>query len=134
MIPLNLVKASNATLLQALPPGIVAVFVGGTSGVGEVTLKLFAKNSVRPRIYIVGRSREAAERIIAECRIVNPEGEYTFIQKSLELMKGWEELGNEIKSKEKALNLLFVSAGEPDLSKTSTLSSESRTEQHRKQR
>jgi len=119
MIPLNLVKASNATLLQSLPPGIVAVFVGGTSGVGEVTLKLFAKNSVRPRLYIVGRSHEAAERIIAECRIVNPEGEYTFIQKSLDLMKNWEELSNEIKSKEKALNLLFLSAGEPDLSKTS---------------
>jgi len=35
--------------------GLVAVFVGGTGGIGESTLKEFFLRTVRPKAYIVGR-------------------------------------------------------------------------------
>jgi NADP-dependent 3-hydroxy acid dehydrogenase YdfG len=115
MVALDIVKASNATLPKELLPDLVAVFVGGTSGIGEITLKLLAKQVIRPKIYIVGRSAEAAARIIAECRTLNPDGEYIFIQKSLNLLGDADALADDIKGREKYINLLFLSVGEPDL-------------------
>ena len=122
MVPLPVVLASNATIPKTLAPGLVAVFAGGTSGIGEETLKTLAKLSVKPKFYIVGRSTSAAERIIAECRVLNPDGEYVFLQKELDLMKNIKEVCEEIKSKEKFINLLVLSAGGPDLSRSRKLS------------
>ena len=120
MVTLDVVKASNATLRDELQPGLVSVFIGGTSGIGEITLKLLAQKSIKPKIYIVGRSSEAAARIIAECKTLNPDGEYIFIQKSLLLLKAAQELCNEIKEREKHVNLLFLTIGLPDTSLEST--------------
>jgi short-subunit dehydrogenase len=122
MVALDLIQKSNATIQEHLPPGLVAVFVGGTSGIGEATLKDLATSALEPRIYIVGRSKEAAERIIAECRVNNAHGEYIFIQKDLDLMRNVDQVCDEIKSKEKSINLLVISCGSPDLSRSSTLS------------
>ena len=41
---------------SSLPPNLVAVFVGTTSGIGLYTLKAFAKYALRPRVYFIGRS------------------------------------------------------------------------------
>jgi short-subunit dehydrogenase len=119
MVSLSIVQSSNATIPQLLPPSLVAVFVGGTSGIGEATVKRFAKLAVKPRIYIAGRSREAAEHTIAECRTSNPDGEYIFIQKDMELMRNIDLVCDEIKSREKVINLLVISAGVSDLSRSS---------------
>lgn len=115
MVALDAVKASNATVAKQLPAGLVAVFVGGTSGIGEFSLKGLAKYAVKPTIYIVGRNVEAAARIIAECRTLNPDGEYFFIQKSLGLLRDAEELCEELKNKLHYINILCLSVGEADL-------------------
>ncbi|KAH6715583.1 hypothetical protein BKA61DRAFT_632230 [Leptodontidium sp. MPI-SDFR-AT-0119] len=115
MVSLTDIQASNSQISTALPPGLVAIFVGGTSGIGEITVKKFAKYSRQPRAYIVGRSQSAAERIIAECRILNPEGEYIFIKADVSLMKVVDEVCETIKAKEKFVNLLFLSAGFPSI-------------------
>ncbi|KAK0099746.1 hypothetical protein ONS95_013361 [Cadophora gregata] len=115
MVSLTDVQASNSRISTSLPPGLVAVFVGGTSGIGEITLKTFARYTNQPRAYIVGRSETAAERIIAECRVINSEGEYVFIKADVSLMKNVDKVCDEIKAKEKAVNLLFLSAGFPSL-------------------
>jgi NAD(P)-dependent dehydrogenase (short-subunit alcohol dehydrogenase family) len=116
MVALDLVRASNASIPKQLPPRLVAIFVGGTSGIGEATLKLLAKLATKPKIYLVGRSSEAAARIIAECRTLNPEGQYVFIQADLTLLRSAQELCDDIKSREDHVNLLFLSVGLPDTS------------------
>jgi hypothetical protein len=63
MVSLKYVQLSNGRIASALPPHLVCVFVGATSGVGEYSLKTFAKYANQPRIYFVGRSQEAADRI-----------------------------------------------------------------------
>ncbi|RDW71426.1 hypothetical protein BP6252_07989 [Coleophoma cylindrospora] len=120
MVSLSAVQSSNSLIPSTLPRGLVAVFVGGTSGIGESTLKKFAKLSITPRIYIIGRSQEAGERIEAECRLLNPEGVYIFIQADVSLIRVVDELCEEIKAKETHLNILFLSAGLPILDRRET--------------
>lgn len=111
MVALSEVTASNQRVAASFPDGLVAVFVGATSGVGEYTVKAFAKYVPSPRVYIVGRSRDAADQIINECLESNPRGAFEFIQADVSLLKNVDDVCQKIKSKETAINLLFESQG-----------------------
>ncbi len=111
MVSLAAMRASNAQVATALPPGLVAVFIGATSGIGETSLKQFAKHASRPRAYFVGRSQEAGARILGECKALNPEGEYIFRKADVSLIRVVDDICREIKSKEKAINILCLSPG-----------------------
>lgn len=111
MVPLSQAIASNERIASAFPQGLVAVFVGGTSGVGEYTLKAFAKYAPNPRAYIVGRSHEAADRVIKECKQLNPDGKFEFIKADVSLLKNVDGVCRQIKSKETAINILFETQG-----------------------
>jgi NADP-dependent 3-hydroxy acid dehydrogenase YdfG len=119
MVSLSNVQLSNSLISSTLPR-LVAVFVGATSGIGEITLKKFAKYSHQPRAYFVGRSQDAADRIVAECRAINPHGEYIFIKADVSLIRVVDKVCEEIVAKEKALNILFLSAGAPIMDRSST--------------
>jgi NADP-dependent 3-hydroxy acid dehydrogenase YdfG len=111
MVSLLDIQSSNSRIASALPPGLVAVFVGATSGIGETALKQFAKHARQPRVYFVGRSQEAGDRIAAECKALNSEGEYIFVKADTSLIRTVDDICRGIKSKEKAVNLLFLSTG-----------------------
>ena len=83
----------------------------GTSGVGEYTLKKFARSVPRPRVYIVGRSQEAADRIVLECEQINPGGRFEFIKGDVSILKNVDDVCGQIKKKEPAINILFQSQG-----------------------
>ncbi|KAI9757431.1 MAG: hypothetical protein M4579_003447 [Chaenotheca gracillima] len=111
MVSLTEVQASNARIASALPARLVAVFVGATSGIGETSLKQFAKSAREPRVYFVGRSQEAGDRITAECKALNSSGEYTFIKGDTSLIRVVDDICRDIKSRETSINLLFLSTG-----------------------
>ena len=111
MVSISQVQASNALFSSTFPSRLVALFVGGTSGIGEITLKKFAKYSHQPRAYFVGRSQNAADRIVAECKELNPTGEYTFIKADVSLLRVVDQVCKEIRAQEKSLNILFLSQG-----------------------
>lgn len=111
MVSLTDVQHSNANIANALPSGLVAVFVGATSGIGEASLIEFARSARSPRAYFIGRSQEAAARITAECRQLNPEGEFIFIKADVSLIRNVDDVCRELKNKEKAIDLLFLSCG-----------------------
>lgn len=110
MVSLPDVQASNAQIASALP-GLVAVFVGATSGIGEYSLKEFARHAQKPRVYFVGRSQEAADRIAEECRELNPDGEFIFIKADVSLLNSVDDVCRRIMEKEKTINLLFLTCG-----------------------
>jgi NADP-dependent 3-hydroxy acid dehydrogenase YdfG len=118
MVSLSDVQISNSLISSTLPRGLVAVFIGATSGIGEATLKEFARYSRQPRFYFVGRSQDAADRIITECKVLNPEGEYNFIKADVSLIRVVDEVCTEIKTKEKVINVLFLSAGVPSMDRS----------------
>ncbi|KAK5994450.1 putative oxidoreductase [Cladobotryum mycophilum] len=107
---LDAVRASNATL-KNLGPGLVGVFVGGTSGIGEAILKSFTKATVSPNVYIVGRSQEAAKRIEEECRAINAAAKVSFVQADLTELANVDKVCSEIEQKEQVVNLLVLSPG-----------------------
>jgi len=107
MVSLSAVQSSNSRVSSSLSPGIVAVFVGATRGIGENMLKQFAKDSPAPHIYFVGRSQEAWEHIVGEPKTLNKEREFIFIKADVSLIKVVDDVCRDIKSKEKAITLFF---------------------------
>jgi len=53
MVRIEAVRESNAQAKQL--SGLVAVFVGGTGGIGESTAREFFQRTTNPKAYIVGR-------------------------------------------------------------------------------
>ncbi|KAL3468944.1 hypothetical protein BJX99DRAFT_242446 [Aspergillus californicus] len=110
MVNLQNIRAHNATL-NSIGPGLVAVFVGGTSGIALSTALAFARNTVAPRIYLVGRSQSAADNAIASMKSINPEAQATFLQADITLLRNVDTVCAEIAEREKKLNLLLMTAG-----------------------
>ncbi|KPM36156.1 hypothetical protein AK830_g10406 [Neonectria ditissima] len=111
MVAISKVLESNLLASSALPSGLVAVFAGATAGIGEMALKSFAQHTTRPKIYYIGRSQEAGDRLQRELKDLNPEGTYQFVKKDMSLLKNVDDVCRDIKSKEKAINVLFMSQG-----------------------
>lgn len=57
------------------------------------------------------RNQDAADRIIAELKTIQPEGTASFIKQDLTLLKNVDLVCNEIKRRETKLNVLFMTAG-----------------------
>lgn len=109
MVSIKDVRSSNSILKSQAPR--VAFFVGATSGIGLGTLKQFAKSTNNPKAYIVGRSKKAATPLLDELQKLSPEGTFIFIESEISLIKNVDAVSEEIKSKEKKLDLLFLSPG-----------------------
>jgi NAD(P)-dependent dehydrogenase (short-subunit alcohol dehydrogenase family) len=84
MVKLEPVRACNRALVKK--QFITAVFVGGTSGIGENAVRALSSihgtSGKGLRVYIVGRNDKAAKTIIAECKKVCPTGEFHFVRAS----------------------------------------------------
>lgn len=111
MVSLELIRDSNLHIATSLPAGLVAVFVGATSGIGETTLKQFAKHTEQPRVYFIGRRASEGTRIQAELKHLNPAGEYHFVENNVSLLKNVDEVCRHIRAQESSINLLFLSCG-----------------------
>ncbi|CZT05436.1 uncharacterized protein RCO7_08500 [Rhynchosporium graminicola] len=112
MVSIQDIRKSNATFKSSEQAfGLVAVFVGATSGIGMGSLRQFAKNAKAPKIYILGRSKSAATPLLSEIKTLNPEGIYEFIETEISLIKNVDKACDEIKSKEKKVDLVFTSPG-----------------------
>ncbi|KAE9367745.1 hypothetical protein N431DRAFT_561636 [Stipitochalara longipes BDJ] len=120
MVSLTAINSSNTLISSILPHRPVAIFVGATSGIGEITLKKFSKYTVQPRIYFIGRSQEAADRIVSECKTLNASGEYNFIKADISLIRNVDSIYAQIKEKEKVVNLLFLSQGVASFDRSET--------------
>ncbi|KAF1958999.1 hypothetical protein CC80DRAFT_514962 [Byssothecium circinans] len=110
MASLAEVRAHN-NALKNLAPGLVAIFVGGTSGISLYTAREFARNTTSPHIYLIGRNETEAKRITEELKTINPTSTIDFIKKDVSLLRKVDEACKEIKEKEKKVNLLFMTIG-----------------------
>ncbi|KAH6877741.1 hypothetical protein BKA58DRAFT_81412 [Alternaria rosae] len=110
MVSLDIVRAHNASL-KTLPPHQVAVFVGGTSGIGFFTAREFVRTTTSPHVYLIGRNATEAGKIMDELNSINSSSQISFIQKDISLLKNVDQACNEIKGKEKQVNMLFMTCG-----------------------
>lgn len=109
-ISLDTVRTSNDAL-KTFSPGIVAVFVGGTSGIGKSILKALMRVATAPRVYIIGRNRDAANRTVTECRAMNDMSEIEFLQADVSEIANVDSVCSDILRREKRLNLLVLTTG-----------------------
>ncbi|OJD22471.1 hypothetical protein ACJ73_06181 [Blastomyces percursus] len=115
MVSLITVRASNQRLKTAIP-GITALFVGGTTGIGQSTLRQLAIHSEKPNVYIIGRNKEKASPFLAELGKLNPGGSFQFIEADVSLIRNVDRACEMIKNKEDRLNMLFMTPGGISLS------------------
>ncbi|KAF6765373.1 hypothetical protein DFP72DRAFT_1029256 [Ephemerocybe angulata] len=116
---LESIHASNAEHVSSMAGVPVAVFVGGTSGIGQGMAEAFARwRGGRAHIVIVGRNQNAAKEIID--RFPKPpttdateelEWTHEFIQCDATLMSNVHATSQLILSKHPKINFLVLSAG-----------------------
>jgi NAD(P)-dependent dehydrogenase (short-subunit alcohol dehydrogenase family) len=91
----------------------VAVFVGGTSGIGKSTVRALVATGASVRIYLVGRksSKEPMHAFIQELHASNSKAELIWTEGEVALLAEVKRVCDAIKSKESRLDLLFLTAG-----------------------
>lgn len=110
MVAIQAIRKSNAGVSK-LPGGLVALFLGATSGIGQNALIQFAKYAVRPRIYIVARRAAATTALLGQLNEHNQEGTYVVIEKDVSLICETDDVVEFVKTRENKLDLLFESVG-----------------------
>jgi len=109
MVSLSTARAANAAFQAPYRP--VALFVGGTSGVGQGTAEAFARATKgNAHIMLCGRNKEGAERIIASFPKTS-DSLYEFIECDVSLMKNVAATASSVKARVETLNYLVLSTG-----------------------
>jgi NAD(P)-dependent dehydrogenase (short-subunit alcohol dehydrogenase family) len=111
MMKISAIRAANAAFTAKQVTNPVAVFVGGSSGIGEAAMRAFTTATVAPTIYFIGRNSDAATSITASLQSLNPAAKIKFIQSDLSLLNNAFTTASTIRDAEKSVNLLFISAG-----------------------
>jgi len=111
MPPFAAVRAANNTFQKSYLP--VALFVGGTAGIGQGTAEVFARvTKGNAHIIICGRNRTAAEAIISRFpKPTVPEAIHEFVECDLSLMKNVEKATSDLLARLPKLNYLLISTG-----------------------
>jgi NAD(P)-dependent dehydrogenase (short-subunit alcohol dehydrogenase family) len=112
MVSYKDIQASNALINDATAPR-VAVFVGGTSGIGKFTVRALVATGASMRIYLVGRklSEEPMKAFIRELHAINSKAEVIWTEGEVSLLTETKRICEVIKSKESRVDLLFLTAG-----------------------
>lgn len=111
MPSLSAVRAFNDKV-KTITTSLTAVFVGGTNGIGRATLVQLAKaKTTGLKVYIVGRNRKVQQTLLDELHRLNPKGNFIFLEAQIIQLADIKRVCDEIKSKEKSLDLLWMSAG-----------------------
>jgi hypothetical protein len=120
MVELKEVHNANAALVQTQP--LVAVFFGGTSGIGNPSLRALTVAEAQHggkglRLYIVARNATVAGNIIAECRGLYPQGQFKFVKiDDLSLLRNVDKACTEViqheeKEQNPRIDYLMMSQG-----------------------
>jgi NAD(P)-dependent dehydrogenase (short-subunit alcohol dehydrogenase family) len=112
MVSYKEILASNALINDSTAPR-VAVFVGGTSGIGKSTVRALVTTGASVRIYLVGRksSEERMHDFIQELQTINPKAEVIWTEGEVALLAETKRVCEGIKSKESRVDLLFLTTG-----------------------
>lgn len=112
MVGIETVRASNAKVVSL--PGLVALFVGATQGIGQATLQHLTKYApASSRIYTVARPSSLAKHQaeVASLRKQNPSGTYEIIEADVSLIAEVDKIITAVKKKETKLDVLVLSTG-----------------------
>ena len=96
--------------------GFIAVFIGGTSGIGAAAVQSFAKWGSGATAYIVGRSAASAAQCLATCRTLAPSSTFEYIEQDIMQLKDIDRVCSHISRAESKVDLLYMTPDIPTLS------------------
>ncbi|PVG01537.1 NAD(P)-binding protein [Serendipita vermifera] len=118
----TLAKANAANALYKPDKKPVAIFFGGTSGIGRAMAEQLAKQTNgRAHIIILGRNQTAAEEIIASFPRTDPSAppedasEYSFVKVDATSMTQVREVAAQLKAQLPKINFIITSTGVTDI-------------------
>ncbi|OCH93996.1 hypothetical protein OBBRIDRAFT_810799 [Obba rivulosa] len=113
MPSLSIARAANAAFSPSYLP--TAIFVGGTSGIGQAMAEAFARYTKgNAHIILCGRNREAAEKIIAtfpKPTTSHPAARHEFVQCDAALMRNVHATTSSLLERLSKVNFLVLSPG-----------------------
>ncbi|KAJ7189322.1 NAD(P)-binding protein [Mycena pura] len=111
MPSLSIARAFNAAYAPSYTP--VAIFVGGTSGIGQGMAEAFARSTKgNAHIVLVGRNRAAAEAVIARFPKPTVAGvQHEFVECDVTLMKNVRRVAGELRARLPRINFLALTPG-----------------------
>ncbi|KAF9460994.1 hypothetical protein BDZ94DRAFT_1264643 [Collybia nuda] len=111
MPSLAAIRASNAAFVPAYAP--VAIFVGGTSGLGQGIAEAFARHvKGNAHIVIIGRNRAAADSILSQLPKPTVAGiTHEFVQCDVTKMKNIQSVTKELLTRIPKINFLVMTPG-----------------------
>ncbi|OHW89657.1 short chain dehydrogenase reductase family protein [Colletotrichum incanum] len=112
MVTIAQVRQSNAQLSEKTIPRTV-LFVGGTSGIGKLTLIELISLGFPVKAYIVGRkaTEAAMTPLLDDLRQKNPSVELIWVEGEVSLLSETKRICESIKAKESQLDFLCLTAG-----------------------
>ncbi|GJC84541.1 oxidoreductase andH [Colletotrichum liriopes] len=112
MVAIAQVRQSNAQLTEKTIPQTV-LFVGGTSGIGKLTLIELISLGLPVKAYIVGRkaTEAAMTPLLDDLRQKNPSAELIWVEGEVSLLSETKRICELIKAKESQLDFLCLTAG-----------------------
>lgn len=112
MVLYSEIQASNALINDSTAPK-VAIFIGGTSGIGKLTLKALVSTGASLRIYLIGRKATAQQTqpVIQELNAINPKAEIIWTQGEVSLLAETRRICEHVKSVESQVDLVFLTTG-----------------------
>ncbi|KAJ4263412.1 hypothetical protein NW762_006231 [Fusarium torreyae] len=114
MVSFSEIQASNALIDSArIATPFVAVFVGGTSGIGKNTIKALVSTNASIKLYLIGRKTAEAPmtQFIQGLKEINSQAEIVWIEGEVSLLAETKRICEIIKTKESRIDLLFLSTG-----------------------
>ncbi|CAN9169046.1 unnamed protein product [Alternaria alternata] len=112
MVRISQIKENNAQIDEKSAPR-VAVFVGGTSGIGKLTLNAITRLGTRFKAYVIGRqeSEAAFKPFIDELHLANANASIIWVEGQISLLSEVQRVCDRIKRLEGSIDLLFMTAG-----------------------
>lgn len=109
----SLAASRTANASYAFPAAPVAIFVGGTSGIGQAVAQALARyTDGQLHLIIIGRNRAAAESIFATLpKPALPAARYEFIECDATLMRNVAATTSELLARLPKVNYLVLSSG-----------------------
>lgn len=106
------IRQVNESFAKEKVSNPVGVFGGSTSGIGEHLAYEFAKVTINPTIYVIGRNPERGASVSAKIKMLNPGANVIFLQKDLSFVGEADKVANLLNKNETKINVLAQAQGE----------------------